>query len=547
MFNLVKTMSQPEFAQKTEYSDFEFLAEISRLLTLTGEAQVLELVINRTSDYIGAERSSLLLHPEHNAEWSPVFYTHVVAFDRTMERYEREQSLHFARRVLDRGLAGWVVEHRQAAIVADTQTDPRWVEFPDGKSQARSAMCIPFIFKDDVIGVLTFLHRTPGYFTQHHMQIAIVVANQATVAVRNAQLFGQMLANQQQLHGMLRAMPDLLMVLDGKSQLLLVNRMAGVLLDPDRALDAFAGEAFGQFVHDDPLLRHIGELVAQAAESEDEQVWSFEARSRRTMHDYMVTISRWANPVGLPGYIVVLRDVTQLRDLNRFKDEMLQMASHDLRSPLALIVGYCSLIELDTPLDSPIQEYLQIIQRSTERMKGLLDDLLRVEQIRTSPLEMHERVDFDQLVRQVIHNLTPSADTRRQRLFGEIALTDVPGVMLNPVLIRETMENLVNNAIKYTPEGGQIAVSAYRDGDRLHFEVQDNGIGIPKEAIPRLFQSFFRAKQPGTENIEGRGFGLSLVKTIIERHNGQVWVESEVGKGSRFGFWIPMVVSEDAA
>src|SRR5690606_14305631 len=121
--------------------------------------------------------------------------------------------------------------------------------------------------------------------------------------------------------------------------------------------------------------------------------------------DYLVTISVWENTAegaalsaAPAGYVVVLRDITTLRDLNRFKDEMLQMASHDLRSPLALIVGYCSLIALEAPEGSPVHEYLDIIQRSTERMKGLLDDLLRVEQIRNSPLELNEQVDMLELV-----------------------------------------------------------------------------------------------------------------------------------------------------
>src|SRR5690606_14878808 len=145
----------------------------------------------------------------------------------------------------------------------------------------------------------------------------------------------------------------------------------------------------------------------------------------------------------------------------RFKDEMLQMASHDLRSPLALIVGYCSLIALETSEDSAVHEYLSIIQRATERMKGLLDDLLRVEQIRNSPLELHEEVDIRELMNTVLNNLRPSIDGKAQHLEARLAVASVPGVVVNPVLIREAMENLLSNAVKYTPEGGRIVVNAY--------------------------------------------------------------------------------------
>ena len=254
-----------------------------------------------------------------------------------------------------------------------------------------------------------------------------------------------------------------------------------------------------------------------------------------------MTVSAWEHPVAdTGGYMVILRDITTMRDLNRFKDEMLKMASHDLRSPLALIVGYCSLIALDTPEDSPTQEYLTSILRATERMQGLLDDLLRVEQIRKSPLELHQKVDFCELFETALEHVRPQAEQKHHIIEEERWLDDVPLVTLNPVLIREAMENLISNAIKYTPDGGRICVRAFAQENQLHFNVEDNGIGIPKEHLPRIFETFYRAKQAGSEGIEGRGLGLSLVKTIIERHGGEVWVESEHESGSRFGFWIPM-------
>jgi two-component system phosphate regulon sensor histidine kinase PhoR len=240
------------------------------------------------------------------------------------------------------------------------------------------------------------------------------------------------------------------------------------------------------------------------------------------------------------GYVVVMRDITTLRDLNRFKDEMLQMASHDLRSPLALIVGYCSLITLEVPEDSVIQEYLDVIQRSTERMKALLDDLLRVEQIRNSPLELHEQVDILDLENQVLNNVRPLLESKNQHLEARLALENLPGVVVNPLLVREAMENLISNAVKYTPPGGRIIVRSYVQAGQLHFIVEDNGIGIPRQALARVFESFYRVRQEESGHEEGRGLGLSLVKTIIERHHGEVWVESEVGVGSRFGFWVPI-------
>ncbi|PJF24285.1 MAG: hypothetical protein CUN53_18600, partial [Phototrophicales bacterium] len=188
--------------------------------------------------------------------------------------------------------------------------------------------------------------------------------------------------------------------------------------------------------------------------------------------------------------------------------------------------------------NSTAADYIGRIERATGRMKALLDAMVRVEKIRESPLEMYEHVVFADLVQQAILNTQMMIDSKQQRLQYHFHLDDAPRVTVNPVLLRESMENLISNASKYTAEFGYITVRAYRHELRLYFEVEDNGIGIATEHIPHLWQSFYRV--PGTENIDGRGQGLSLVKAVVERHGGEVWVDSELGKGSRFGFWIPI-------
>lgn len=534
-------MAYSETQDQRALNDLEFLAQISQMVTTLDRDRLLERVIELTVKALGAERASILLHPEHSNYWERV----VMQTPQTspkMERYSDstgEASLHFARRVLDKGLAGWVMRHRQAAIIYDTQTDDRWITFPDSTSAARSVLCVPFLYNDTVLGVLTVIHVETNFFTEHDLRLLTIVANQATVAIRNAQLFHQMTQQQRQLEAVLHAMPDLLLVLDEHGQLLLANDAAAHLLQEDAVSDHVIHQPLSAFVANDNALAMVYDIVSSPVQSG--QTWSFETRSENLRRDFMVTITVWESASGgMAGYVVVMRDITTLRDLNRFKDEMLQMASHDLRSPLALIVGYSSLIALDTSPDSPVNEYLNIIQQATERMRGLLDDLLRVEQIRTSPLEMNEQVDFGELVSTALNHARAAADSKGHYLSAKLELADAPGILLNPVLIRESMENLLLNAIKYTPDGGRIIVRAYLQGDRAHFIVEDNGIGIPKQSLPRVFEAFYRVKGDNIPHVEGRGLGLSLVKTIIERHNGEVWVESEQGKGSRFGFWLPV-------
>jgi PAS domain S-box-containing protein len=531
-------MTQLEQSPSPSLADLELLTEVSQMLTVLDQDRVLERVIDLMAKAVGASKVSLILRPEYVEDWRQIFVRYLSSGAESTI-YE-QPGIHFAQRVLDKGLAGWVFRNKLGAIVDDTLSDERWVLFPDSNSQARSALCVPFLYNGDVLAVLTMLYPEPNHFNDYHLRLMTIVANQATVAVRNAQLFNQMRQQQQQLETILQTIPDHLFVLDEEGKILLINDAAARLINSDpAAASSLNGQPLADFLHVDAILGNIVEVLQNPAESG--QTWSFEARSERQRRDFLVSVSAWEHPAAdRGGYMVILRDITTMRDLNRFKDEMLKMASHDLRSPLALIVGYCSLIELDTPEDAPIREYLVAIQRATERMQNLLDDLLRVEQIRKSPLELHQKVNFREVVEAAVEHTRPAAAQKRQSLEVDLWIDDISPVTINPVLIREAMENLIGNAIKYTLEGGRVCVTAFAQENLIHFTVEDNGIGIPNTHLPRIFETFYRAKQAGSEGVEGRGLGLSLVKTIIERHEGEIWVESEEGSGSRFGFSIPM-------
>ncbi|MDX2160412.1 MAG: ATP-binding protein [bacterium] len=533
-------MSSSQVNRRTRTDDFALLSQVSQMLTSLDRDKLLDRVIEVTAAALDAHGASLLIPPDAEGDWTNVIFREEGG--KLVSLGRGDEGIKIARRVLDQGLAGWVVRNRKAALITDTQQDSRWLTFPDSNSGARSALCVPFVQNDRVLAALTLIHTQPGHFDDNDLQLMTIVANQLTVGLRNAQLFNRMLQQRQQLEAVLRAIPDFMCVLDETGHILQVNDEAARILDMDGDADNLMGKTMRSLAHLDTTLMQIAEITSSPARIG--QHWSFEVRSEQQRKDYLASVSVWNSAtLNMPdraGYVVIMRDITTMRDLARFKDEMLRMASHDLRSPLALIVGYVNLVAMDTTDKPEIQEYLQVIERSTGKMRGLLDDLLRVEQIRNSPLELHQQVDYRALITTVLNDMRPLVDGKQQDVSAELRLDDLHGIRVNPFLIREAMENLITNAIKYTPEGGKIRVKSYRQTDRLYFMVEDTGIGIPRDVLPRLFQSFFRVHQPGTERVEGRGLGLSLVKTIIERHQGEVWVESEVGHGSTFGFWIPI-------
>ncbi len=520
-------MAHPYVKHEPTFEDLEVLAEVSQLLTLLDLDNVLKQVIELMRARVGAAKASLMLVDGQNIDWQHLMLTRDLNAD---------ESIKVVQRVLDEGLAGWVVRERQGAIVYDTKTDPRWHIFPNDTIPVRSVLCVPFMHDEQAVAVLMLIHPNPNYFEERHLRMMTIVANQAAVAIRNAQLYDHAQSQQRQLEAVLQALPVSLLVLDIRGKILLINPAGAELLGGTP--QAITGQHLADFVETDRGLKPLLDIVANRHESGT--FWTFDLRSELHKLDFVVSVSMWESR-NSGGYAVVMYDVTTSRDLHRFKDEMLKVASHDLRAPLSLIAGYANLVNEDLPEEhAHLHEFLNVIERSVDRMNGLLDDMLRVEQVRSSPLELREPVDLNDLIETMVENQRPLADRKQHLLRVHLPREPLPSINADRVQIREAMDNFIGNAIKYTPPEGRITVIAYLKDECFYFVVEDTGIGIPEEHLPRIFDSYYRAKQEGAEGIEGTGLGLSLVKAVVERHGGEVWVRSEPKVGSQFGFWLPL-------
>lgn len=241
------------------------------------------------------------------------------------------------------------------------------------------------------------------------------------------------------------------------------------------------------------------------------------------------------------------RSVTQLeeiRELEKVKSDMIQVASHDLKSPLNILTGYMGLLEEELELDELQLQAFEAMRGSIRRMQRIVEDILSLKKI-----EEMIKADTDAVfslnlqLERVAVEFEPYAVQKRH----ELALSALPEpdvyVAGQEVALYEALSNLVGNAIKYTPDGGRVELRLIVDYDAccVRVEIEDNGYGVPEDRQERLFEPFYRAKAEGTETIEGTGLGLHLVKTIIERHKGEVIFSSTFGKGSMFGFKLPLV------
>jgi signal transduction histidine kinase len=235
-----------------------------------------------------------------------------------------------------------------------------------------------------------------------------------------------------------------------------------------------------------------------------------------------------------------MRDITHFKQLDALKSEFVATVSHDLRSPLTLIRGYTSMLEMVGELNEQQSSYMRKITSGVDTMSSLVNNLLDLGRIEAGVGLQLERVSVKDIIERVISALQALAQQKRVSLLADISQHTIPPVEADPALLQQALQNLVENSIKYTDQGGQVQIKVNLRQDRIVFEVHDNGIGIAPVDQARLFEKFYRGAQQSAKQQRGSGLGLAIVKSIAERHGGRVWVESQLGKGSVFYLEIPI-------
>jgi PAS domain S-box-containing protein len=241
-------------------------------------------------------------------------------------------------------------------------------------------------------------------------------------------------------------------------------------------------------------------------------------------------------------FLGIQSDITERKEMERMKDELVSTVSHELRTPLTSLRGFAELmLKRNFPMEKQ-REFLRIIHNESMRLTELINDFLDLQRIEAGRQVYHfEDVVIGFLLQDVLSVFDLENGKHKLRL-------DVPAwlpvVHIDTARIRQVITNLLSNAIKFSPQGGQVTVGAGLEGDAVKVWVADQGVGIPPDALPNLFSKFFRVDNRDTRSIGGTGLGLALVKEIIKAHGGRVWVESVVGKGSTFCFTLPLSSAE---
>jgi PAS domain S-box-containing protein len=419
---------------------FENLVAVARATT---EGPTLEVTLQNALDVAttltGSDRGSLFLFDTAGAVTRSIL---------ARGKMTPDQEHDLVSRVMDVGLAGWVVRHRQPALVEDTLRDERWVVLADAPYIVRSALVVPIVSGPVLLGVLTLHHQLPCHFNLEHMHLIQAAADQMALAVRNAQMYDE--------------------------QCRLVDQL------------------------------YQAKELAEAA--------------------------------------------------NRAKSDFVSFVSHELKTPMTSIRGYAEVLAAGVagPINPDQANFLSTIRSNVDIMATLVSDLADIARIEAGHLSLEwDMVALAEVIEQVLHTTRRQIELKAQTLTLELP-DDLPAIWGDRTRLIQVLTNLVSNACKYTPQGGQIAIRAEqttcqvdeRALELVHVAVQDNGIGISPADQARLFQKFFRSDDTQARAASGTGLGLNITRNLVELQGGRIWCESTFREGSTFHFVIPVSAAD---
>ena len=341
--------------------------------------------------------------------------------------------------------------------------------------------------------------------------------------------------DRQQLRTILSGMVEGVVALDADQRILFANDRAAQLLEfPNPAP---VGRRFWEVVRHRPLLDIVKHALDQAEPCRQEMGWNLPSSRSLTVHAARLPGVPPAG--GVRGAVLVLHDTSELRRLERLRQDFVANVSHELKTPLS-VIKICA----ETLLDGAVEDvehrgqFLEQIAHQSNRLNALILDLLSLARIESGEEAFaFEAVAVGPLVGAALERYRPRAEARRQTLEAEggevTAWADVEAV-------EQILDNLLDNAIKYTPEGGHIRVG-WRDGDgQVCLEVSDTGIGIPEADLPRIFERFYRVDKARSRELGGTGLGLAIVKHLVQAMHGSVRASSRPGRGTTFTVCLPL-------
>jgi len=404
-------------------------------------------------------------------------------------------------------------------------------------------VALPLVIEEKLIGAIYIFRSSGGAFSASDRALLAAFADQAAIAVRNAELYQQVNDERQSLSAMIDNSAEGIMILDAAGLVQVLNRTLGRMTgwDPKDAVGRAAAEILS--LHDrqgQPLsLPKPPPQRTTASEARSYVEGDIERRGGPPLTAGVTATPLYDEEGKLARIILNVTDITRFRQAEELKSTFVSVVSHELKTPVALIKGYAETLrreDADWDRDT-VQDSLGVIAEEADHLTHLIDSLLEASRIQAGGLKLEPTdVHLPRLAEKVVEGFRTQTDVHTFELDFP---ADLPPVWGDPERLKEALSNLISNAVKYSPNGGKVWVGGRMDqtGDTVY--VADEGIGIPAEEQSRIFDRFHRVESGLHRSTEGTGLGLYLVKAIIEAHGGRVWVESAPGRGSIFMFTLP--------
>jgi len=523
-------------------------------ISITEFEETLKRLVNRVAMILQAEKCVIMILDKESGELVARAPAYGISAD----------DLRLLRVKVAEGVVGEVFRTERPAIVSDALHDPRTAPENLARLNIRNGVIVPLVVerRDDdnrvidrvPIGVLSVYNkRYGGEFNEEDISLLERMSRNAASVIANAQMYHELVEEKEKLAHTIESLYAGLILIGSKGNLMQMNARARLIFG---VRDNPVGKQYREVIQHEAALAAIERMLALGTRGENglsdldgnqiaEEISVIDPETGEE-HIYQMHAAQVRDEQQTYiGTAIIFNDVTELRNLERMKTEFVAIAAHELRTPMTPIKGFISMLAQDKDDSFTFeerQEYYGIIEQNVDRLSRLINDLLNVTRIeRGVALQLFwEKVDLTELAECVFEVQRGMTNTEKHVLIVDSVPEHVYATV-GKDQIEQVLQNLVSNAIKYSPNGGEVRI-IIRDEPETNtvlVGVKDQGTGIPESARNRLFRPYIRIHNPQTASIKGTGIGLFLVKNLIEAHHGQIWVESEVGKGSTFWFRIP--------
>ncbi len=528
-------LKRTQDALTAERNKIDLLYQVSNALNDSLDVdRVLSKTIEMTVDYLSANKGSILLLDQERR---------VVRFLLARAYLPAEERKSVVNQVLDSGLGGWVARHAQGAVITDTDTDDRWVHFPDDPIKVGSAVSVPMMSGGEVGGVLTLVHPDKGHFQAGQLDLLTAIASQVMIAARNAYRHTEVVEEKQRTEAILSNLAEVLLTTDQATRLTNCNPAALHLLGASRT-QVIGLEVAQLLAEEEGRLASVLHTVLSSGQQVVGMEMSVIVPANGSRVPMLVSCDALRDAGGrVTGCVVAMADITKLREAAALREEFVHMISHDLRGPITGIFGCLDMIaDPSIGAVNPVQQnFVQMAIASCNSLNNLIGDMLDVYKLEAGQMQLALRpLDLNDMIAEVVSQMQGAAAERG------LYLKAVPGggkltVYGDRTKLARVFSNLISNALKFTETGGLTISSGRMDDGMVEVRVRDTGIGIPSDAGQKIFDKFYQVQNRKAGHMAGTGLGLTFCKQVVEAQGGRMWVDSVQGKGSTFIFTIPTV------